>query len=264
MVIDEYYLMKLLYSRGLAREKLKKVKEDIAKLPVKPGLGVLLVGDNPASRLYVLLKKKMAERLGVLVKNINLPETVSDEEIKKHLKILNADSFVHGILLQTPVPGRADIAGIVNTLSLKKDVDGFLPASGISSPTVLAIIDSLKLARVELAGKKAALLVKNELFYQGIEKALKKEAIEITDNLAEADIVVIAKGVPGFLCADMVKNGVIVIDVGINIVNGKAVGDSNPDIAEKAAFLTPVPGGVGPLTRAHIFENLVLLVKGVL
>lgn len=256
--------MKLLYSREVADKKLEKVKEDIAKLPVKPGLAVLLAGDNPASRLYVSLKKELAGKLGVRVNYIEFSEHVFDEKIIKTIETLNADSSIHGILLQTPVPGRANLTRIVNAMSPKKDVDGFLPSSGISSPTVLAIMDLLKLAGVALYRKKACLLVKNELFYQGIEKALKKEAIDIIDILSQADIVIVAKGIPGYLRADMVKEGVIVIDVGINMVNGRAVGDSNPDIGEQAAFLTPVPGGVGPLTIVHIFENLVVLAKRVL
>ena len=231
---------------------------------MKPGFAALLVGNNPASLLYISRKEKIAKELGVYFENIHFPETASDGEIIQTIKALNANSSIHGILLQMPLPGRSSLENIIKSIDHKKDIDGFLPESGIDSPTVQAIISGLKLASITLAGKKAALLVNNEAFFQGIREAVEKEGIEVIDEAIRADIVIVAKGMPGYLSASMIKKGAIVIDVGINMIGGKTVGDSNPDIAEKASFLSPAPGGVGPLTIAYLFENLICLAKKVL
>lgn len=256
--------MKLLSGRKLAHAILSQVKNEIKTLPVVPGLGIILIGDNPASKLYVSLKTREAENLGVYVRNIKLPESASFEEAAAAIKNLNGDSSVHGILLQLPLPSHLDTSSLIALIRPEKDVDGFLSSSFVSSPTIRAIQDTLRMIPFSLKGLKGCLLVKSEVFREKIAEMAEEEGVDVVDNVKEADIVIIAKGIPECLRADMVKEGVIVIDVGINMINGKAVGDSDPDIAKKAAFLTPVPGGVGPLTIVHIFENLVLLTKKVL
>lgn len=253
--------MKLLNGRPLAKKILEALKKEIADLPAKPGLAALLVGNDPASHLYVSIKERVAHDLGVHFRNITLPEDTSQIKLIETIKQLNNDPSIHGILLQLPLPKGFDTQKIIQAISPQKDVDGFLRQSGITSPTVEAIMDLLKESKIALKGKTACILVKSSEFLEYMQDALEQKGIGVADDAANADIVISAMGKPSSLPAQKIKRAAIVIDVGINVRGGKTVGDVGTDVVEKAGFLSPVPGGVGPLTVAHLFKNLLVLAK---
>lgn len=253
--------MKLLKGKKLAATLFATIKREIKGLPVKPGLGAILVGDDPSSHLYVALKQKTAAALGVVFKKEVLNTSASPDEVIAAIEAFNADRSIHGILLQLPLPLHLETATIIEHIDPAKDVDGFLPGSQVVSPTVRSIISLLQHAGVSLEGKTAALLVNSDAFYQGLQDELARVGVMLNEDTLRSDIVIIAKGQPNFLRAAMIKKGAIVIDVGINVVEGKTVGDVARDVCKKASVLTPVPGSVGPLTVAYLFSNLVALTK---
>lgn len=257
----DYYSMKLLKGRALAKSILRMVKEEIAALSFRLGLAVIIVGDDPSSHLYVSLKEKTAKDLGIMVKVFRLSAQSGTQKVKALIQTINRDSAMHGILLQLPLPADINAPEVIAAISPAKDIDGFIPSSDIVSPTLQAILRLLKKASAHLEGARAALLVNSDAFYHGLRQALEARNILLAQDTISADIVIIAKGKPGFLQAAMIKEGAIVIDVGITIENGKTVGDSAPDVLTKAGALTPVPGGVGPLTIAYLFSNLLFAAK---
>lgn len=251
--------MKLLQGRGLARKKLAVIQADVAKLTKVPCLVDIVVGLDASSHAYADLKGKEAQHLGIRFRKIALPKNTSQEEMATLINDLNEDPEVHGILMQLPLPEHLDARRVISFIAPEKDVDGLLPDSPVQSPTVQAIVTLIKQAFALPEGKTASLLVNSDAFYNGIREALHREGIRIVEDSQDADIVVVAKGKPGFLTQSMIKDGATVIDVGITMQQGKTAGDSAPDVGRKAGFITPVPGGVGPLTVAYLFENLLSL-----
>lgn len=248
--------MRILEGKTLARTMLRQVKANIATLPQPPGLVALLVGNDPSSVLYLGLKEKTAKTLGVAMQVFRLPQEALQTQVIDLIKQANQDIGVQGILLQLPLPEHLNVHELIAHIDPRKDVDGFLPSSGVVSPTVQSIIALIKQGMPHAKGATAALLVNSDAFYAGIQEVLTTEGIELIDDMVSADIVVVAKGQPGCLRARMIKEGALVVDVGISVVNGQTVGDSAPDVQKKAGALTPVPGGVGPLTVAFLFKNL--------
>ena len=252
--------MKLLNGRPLAREILERLKKEIAALRKKPGLAAILVGSNPASQLYVSLKEKAANELGVFFHKIVLPDNASTDEVLAAITQANEDKAIHGILIQLPLPSPIDTTLVITAIDPAKDVDGFLRASGMPSPTVQSIFTLLDQAG-DMKGKSAALLVNSEAFYQGLTGGLFARDMRVITESDKADVVIVVKGKRNFLRENMIKEGAVVIDVGITVFHGKTVGDSAPGVREKAGAFTPVPGGVGPLTVAYLFKNLVELTR---
>ena len=230
-------------------------------MPLKPTLAALLVGDDPSSRLYLFIKEKRAKVLGVSFKKILLSLHTSQEELEDVIEELNRDKSIHGILLQLPLPHHLNPNRAVGVIDPLKDVDGFHWDSGVKPPVVLAIRDLLLSSEETLQGKRAKLFIKGDHFYKRVTNMLQEEGIEVVENSLEADIVITAQGKASFLKASMVKKGSIVIDVGINRKRGKTVGDAAPDVGGKAGYMSPVPGGVGPLTVANLFVNFLELVR---
>lgn len=253
--------MKLLRGDRLALVIQASLQKEIKLLPVKPGLGVLLIGDNPSSQLYVEIKEMLARMFGAAFTVKAFPSDISTQEVYQAIDQFNHDKTIHGILLQLPLPKHLPADDIIARISPQKDVDGFLASSGVLSPTVQAILTLLHEAGVPLNNKTVCLLVNSEAFYQGLKEALISLGMSIIQDSSVADVVIVAKGQANFLHAAMLKQGVTIIDVGINVVKGKTVGDSASDVRQKAFALTPVPGGVGPLTVAYLFKNLVELSK---
>lgn len=248
--------MTLLKGKAIADSMLRDLTDKIARLPQPPGLAAILVGNDPSSLLYIGLKEKTAQELGVSIQIIRLPQEATQDQVIQAIGQANNDPAVQGILLQLPLPEQVNTQELIAHIDPKKDVDGFVPSSGIVSPTVQSIIALIKKGMPNCKGAKAALLVNSDAFYAGIKEALAQEGIELGDDTVSADIVVVAKGQPGFLRPEMIKEGAMVIDVGISVLNGNTVGDSISEVEQKAGLITPVPGGVGPLTIAFLFKNL--------
>lgn len=259
----------ILNGAALADKIKLKLKNDIADSPKKPGLAAILVGDDAASALYVKLKEKASIEVGInfhkyLCDHECYPN-ISEAELIKLIKFLNKDKDTDGIIVQLPLPEKFDAKKIITLIDPKKDVDGFHPKNKnkeIIPPTIAAILELLKATDQNLAEKNALIIGQSDIFIGRLEKYLKKIGIKKIKNSREIpadsknyDIVIIALGKPKILKKFMVKDDAIVIDVGISRVKGKTVGDVDPSVAEAAGFISPVPGGVGPLTVAYLLKN---------
>ena len=257
--------------RASIKEKVLLLKEK----GIVPGLAVILVGDNPASKVYVGQKEKGCLEAGFASFLHRLPGTTSQEELLALIDKLNADKTVHGILVQLPLPRQIDPDTVLAAIRPEKDVDGFhpvnigrlvagLPASEPCTPK--GILRLLKSTGIPLSGKEAVVIGRSNIVGKPVALMLLAESATVTichsktADLAEharrADILVAAIGKPRFVTADMVKEGAVVIDVGINRLEEGLVGDVDYEpVAEKASWITPVPGGVGPMTIAMLLEN---------
>ena len=263
-----------LMAEDLTKDQTRRVAELAAK-GVIPGLAVVLVGEDPASQIYVRNKGIACETVGVHSKTIRLPQSASQDEVIAAVDELNADDSIHGILVQLPLPGHLDEAAVLARILPQKDVDGFHISnagklfsgqSGVVPCTPKGIIHMLKQGGVELTGKDAVVIGRSNIVGKPAAMLLLNENCTVTichsrtQNLKEhcrrADILVAAIGKPRFVTADMVKPGAAVVDVGINRVDGKVVGDVDYEaVSEVAGYITPVPGGVGKLTISMLIEN---------
>ncbi len=277
---------------AVAAKVMEETKQRIAALAergIKPGLAVVLVGDDPASRAYVRSKDRKAAELGLHSVKKELPADTSQEELLNLVAELKADPAVHGILVQSPPPPQIDEAAIVRAIDPRKDVDGFHPVNvaklamedptGFVPCTPLGCIRLLIEAGIETAGKRAVVVGRSMIVGKPMALLLMKRgpggdatvtvAHSRTKNLAavtrEAEIVIAAIGRPHFLGAEHIRDGAVVIDVGINRIDDptspkgyRLVGDVDYDaVAERCAAITPVPGGVGPMTIAMLMSNCV-------
>jgi len=261
----------------------EKVKE-LKNKGISPCLAVILVGDNPASVSYVTGKQKALAEVGMTDRSVHLPENTSEESLLKLIDELNADDSVHGILVQLPLPKHINEEKVIMAISPEKDVDGFHPISvgnlmigrpGFLPCTPHGIIVLLQKSKIETNGKHAVVIGRSNIVGKPVSILLSRRDINCTvtichtgtKNMAEitrqADIIVAASGHPHTLTADMVKEGAVVIDVGVNRIPDESkksgfrlIGDCDfDDIKEKASFITPVPGGVGPMTIAMLMQN---------
>lgn len=264
--------MHLLSGKKLAADIRARVKEDVARLGFAPGLGVILVGDDPASRLYVSIKEKACAEAGIRFEKYEFDDHTPQEKIVAKIQALNERPLTHAILVQLPLPPGLDDSFIVRTMKLSKDADGFHPLNldamrrgakpQILPGVALGIIRLVESTDVSLDGKKAALLTKSEEFEIPLRYLFTKRGMTITDDVATADVIVVALGKPYALAATSVKDGAIIIDVGTNRVDGKLVGDADAEsFRNRDVWITPVPGGVGPMTVACLLENVVRLTK---
>lgn len=278
-------MAQIIDGRETAKKVKAEVKAEVDRLSAEgrrtPCLAVILAGDDPASAIYVRNKEKACKANGIISKMIKLPADVSAEKLSSVIKELNDDPKVDGILLQLPLPDhlRKDEADFLNMIKPDKDVDGFHPinigrlALGLPAPIACTPYGCLRLIEEtgeEIEGKLALVIGRsNTVGKPMIQLLLRKNATVIvchsrTRNLPElsrqADIIIAAVGKAEFVTGDMVKEGAIVIDVGINRQeNGKLLGDVNfPEVSEKAAYITKVPGGVGPMTIAMLLKNTLL------
>ncbi len=241
-----------------------------------PGLAVLLVGDDPASRVYVRLKRQDCQVVGFKSDVRHLPASTTQAELVEIVETLNADSSIDGILVQLPLPAHIDALTVTETVSPSKDVDGVHPFNmgrlvlrepAIRSCTSLAVMKLLEHTDVPIRGLHAAVVGASnhvgrptglELLLAGCTvTTVHRFSRNTAEHVARADIVVSATGIAGIITADWIKDGAIVIDVGIIAqADGRLAGDVRFDeVAEKASWITPVPGGVGPMTRAMMLQN---------
>ena len=260
------------------RENLKKEVEELKTINIKPKLAVIMVGDNSASQIYVRNKSKACNDVGIEFEEYLLPGTTKQEELLDVIEKLNNNKEINGILLQSPIPDGLDINEAFRKISPEKDVDGFHPVNvgklvlgqdTFVSCTPYGIMKMFEEYNIDLEGKNAVVIGRSNIVGKPMSQCLlnKNATVTIchsrTRNLPEitknADILVSAIGRPEFVTADMVKDGAVVIDVGINrTAEGKLKGDVDfENVSKKASYITPVPGGVGPMTIAMLMNNVV-------
>jgi methylenetetrahydrofolate dehydrogenase (NADP+)/methenyltetrahydrofolate cyclohydrolase len=285
-------MTKLIDGRAIAEQVYVDLRRDIEGLKSKgltPGLAVILVGDNPASRAYVRSKDKMCRELGLHSVKLELPASTTQTELLARVEELNSDSGIHGILVQSPPPKQIDEAAIVRALDPRKDVDGFHPAnvaklvtgdpSGFVACTPLGVQRLLIESETEIAGAHVVILGRSMIVGKPLALLLMQKnkdgnatvtvahsrSRDLEKITRSADILIAAIGQPKFVTAEHVCDGAVVVDVGINRVEDAAsergyrlVGDvAFDEVSKKAAAITPVPGGVGPMTIAMLMSNTV-------
>ncbi len=267
--------------KELATIRRNKMKEEVIEFAKKysrlPHLVVILVGDNPASVSYVTGKGKACEEIGIKNTTIKKPENITEKELLEIIDELNNDSTVDGILVQLPLPKHINPDLVINSITPAKDVDGFHPFNvaslylkqpGIVSCTPKGIIEVLDFANIQIEGKHAVVIGRSNIVGMPVSKLLLDRNATVTichsrtKNLAEitktADIIIAAVGKAKFVKADMVRDGAVVIDVGVNRdeTTGKLCGDVDfKDVEPKASYITKVPGGIGPMTITCLMEN---------
>ncbi len=264
--------MRIFDGKSKAQKILLILKEKISKNKITPALSVISVGKNLASELFIRNKKQAAENIGIKVNHLRFKETVSEEKIIKEIERLNNDVLINGIIVQLPLPRKLNARKIVGKVSPRKDIDGFLEETYFSSPLISAILTALEDSIRSFKNKKIMALVNSDFLGQTLKKILKKEKIKISyllrkelseSKIKRADIIITVCGCPNLIKGEMIKKGVILIDGGITVLKDKkVVGDiDKKSVAEKASFLTPVPGGLGPLTVAYLLKNVYLSIK---
>ena len=259
------------------REKLALRVENLKARGVTPGLAVILVGEDPASQIYVKNKGLGCAQVGMHSVTIRMPETTTQQELETQIDQLNGDASIHGILVQLPLPKGLDEAAALARIAPEKDVDGFHVVNagklftgqkGVVACTPKGAMEMIRRTGIDLSGKEAVVVGRSNIVGKPMAMLLLQQNATVTmchsrtQHLAEhtrrADVLVAAVGKPRFITADMVKPGAIVIDVGINRVDGKVVGDVDFDaVKEVASWITPVPGGVGRMTITMLLENTI-------
>ncbi|EAC5068843.1 bifunctional methylenetetrahydrofolate dehydrogenase/methenyltetrahydrofolate cyclohydrolase FolD [Listeria monocytogenes] len=265
--------------KKLAKEIQEKVTREVAELVKEgkqPGLAVVLVGDNQASRTYVRNKQKRTEEAGMKSVLIELPENVTEEKLLSVVEELNEDKTIHGILVQLPLPEHISEEKVIDTISFDKDVDGFHPVNvgnlfigkdSFVPCTPAGIIELIKSTGTQIEGKRAVVIGRSNIVGKPVAQLLLNENATVTiahsrtkdlpQVAKEADILVVATGLAKFVKKDYIKPGAIVIDVGMDRdENNKLCGDVDfGDVVQEAGFITPVPGGVGPMTITMLLAN---------
>jgi methylenetetrahydrofolate dehydrogenase (NADP+)/methenyltetrahydrofolate cyclohydrolase len=270
----------------IAREVRNEVKKEVERLNrasgLVPGLGVVLVGNDPSSQIYVRNKEKACQEVGIRSKENLLPETVSERELLSFVDNLNQDNEIHGILVQLPLPSHINAETILRAISPAKDVDGFHPVNqglllmggeGFKPCTPLGIIRLLDSVGCEPKGKRAVIVGRSNIVGKPVALMLLAQhatvtlchsrTVDLPGEVSQADIVVAAIGKANMIRGEWIKPGAVVIDVGINrLPNGKLAGDVDFETAkERASWITPVPGGVGPMTICMLLFNTLRAAK---
>ncbi|MBL7056020.1 bifunctional 5,10-methylenetetrahydrofolate dehydrogenase/5,10-methenyltetrahydrofolate cyclohydrolase [Candidatus Woesearchaeota archaeon] len=266
---------KIIDGKEIAKSILEDIKEKISSMNEKPGLAIVIVGNNPASEIYVNMKVKKANAIGFHCEKHALSEDATQEEVMKLVDKLNQDRKIHGFIVQLPLPEQINEKLIIDGILPHKDVDGFSPVNlgnlvngnnVLVSATPQGCMELIKSTGIEIAGKYAVVVGRSNIVGKPMALLLLQKNATVTvchsrtkDLAAEtrkADILVAAVGKAGLIKKDMVKENAVVIDVGTNKVNGKLLGDVDFEaVKEKAGFITPVPGGVGPMTIAILLQN---------
>lgn len=277
----------ILDGKALAAKIKEELKEEVAVLKERvgrpPTLAVVLIGEDPASQIYVRNKERTCEEIGITSIGIRKPASISQEELEDIIVALNEQEDVDGILVQLPLPEHLDSQRIINLIDPAKDVDGFHPVNmgkvvlglfdeGLMPCTPYGVMKIFEAYGIELQGKNAVMVGHSNIVGKPLANMMinKNATVSVchvyTEDLKSytlnADILCVATGVPHLIKADMVKEGAVVIDIGISRVNGKIVGDVDfENVKEKVSAITPVPGGVGPMTIAMLMYNTVKAFK---
>jgi len=277
----------IINGKKIAQEIKDKIVKEVISFSRKPGLAVVLVGDDPASQVYVNSKEKACIEVGFYSQKIVLPADTSQEELKKQIQQLNLDERIDGILVQMPLPSHLNEKEVILAIDPNKDVDCFHPlnlgelilqkkalpmSEQLAACTPKGIIRLIHSTGINLEGKKAVVVGRSHLVGKPVALLLLAEnatvkichskTVDLATECKSADVLVAAVGVPNLIKKEMIKPGVVVIDVGINRVDGKLVGDVNfEEVQQVAGYITPVPGGVGPMTIASLLENTLILAR---
>lgn len=284
-MVDVEYSTRVIDGRSLAKKVEEEVKKGVEALKAErgiiPGLATILVGEDPASKMYVRLKHKACERTGIHAEDHGLPASISQEELIAHIKQLNLREDIHGILLQLPLPRHLNDKEAMLTIDPKKDADGFHPYNmgnlligneGFVPCTPKGVIRAMEEHGVQIQGKHAVVVGHSNVVGKPMAAMLinRNATVSVchvfTRNLKQytldADILVVGTGVKHLIKADMVKEGVVVFDVGITEENGKVYGDVDfENVVKKASLITPVPGGVGPMTISILMQHVLMAAK---
>lgn len=280
--------MTILDGKELSKKIKNNLKESVSSLieqnNIIPGIAIVLVGNNPASEIYVRNKIKSASFCNIEAKLIRFDETITEQMLVEEVKKLNDDKKIHGIIVQLPLPKHINEQLIIDTISPLKDVDGFgilnkgklfSGLDSIESATPKGIMRLLEEYNIDPKGKHAVVIGRSNIVGKPMAILLLNKHATVTichsrtQNLKEitkqADILVVAIGKPKFITKDMVKEGAVVIDVGTNRVDDKLVGDVDfEEVSQISSYITPVPGGVGPLTIASLLENTIIAYKNII
>lgn len=275
----------LIDGKKIAGDLLLDIKKEISDRENdgirRPCLAVILIGDNPASEVYVRNKKIACEKVGIKSISMDLKNDVSEAEVLTLVNKLNNDPEVDGILVQSPLPKQVNEDLVIDAISPLKDVDGFHPTNigllAIKKPrlrscTPYGVIKMLKTLNINLAGMRATVVGASnnvgrpmalELLLENCTVTIcNSKTVDLQTKVGQAELVVVAAGIKNIVMGEWIRQGAIVIDIGINRVDGKLVGDVEFSVAkEKASYITPVPGGVGPMTVATLMENTLLAQK---
>jgi len=277
--------MTLIDGKKLSNEIQEEIAKEVSKLKEKgvvPGLAVLLVGNDPASHTYVGMKEKACEKVGFYSIVHKMPDTISQQEIIETIEMMNNNPRIDGILVQLPLPKHIDTTKILEVIDPAKDVDGFHPynvgrmVEGLDSfaaCTPIGVMEMFKKYNIELEGKDVCVVGASNIVGKPMAALLLNANATVTithiytkdlaSHTKKADIVIVGVGVPKLIKADMVKEGAVVIDIGINrLEDGSLVGDIDfENVAPKCSYITPVPGGVGPMTIAMLLKNTLKAAK---
>lgn len=264
--------MKIFEGKKIAEKILLDLKKKIKQEKIKPKLAIISLASDPASRLFIKNKKKASRRIGIKVNHYQFDSRAKKEKIIKKIRDLNNSPSVNGILIQLPLPKGFEAGEIIKEINPQKDIDGFREESFFSSPLISAILIALKDSKKDLKNKKIIALVNSDIFGQALKKFLRKKKIKINyflrkeislPKLKKADIIISVCGDPQFITGQRIKKGAMIIDGGIKVFpKRKIVGDADQEsLKNKASFLTPVPGGLGPLTVALLLKNVYLGAK---
>lgn len=274
----QHLIMKIIDGKQLA----EKIKDDIVKQIFKlkgkrPNLAIILIGERPDSKLYVNLKEREAKKVGIDTHLYKCPGNISEQEVLEMIKCLNNDKTIDAILVQLPLPENIDTDTIIMALDPAKDIDGFHPDNlkkllsdcefdGFMPPVFATVLEILKSITCDLKDKQVCIISNSDIFGKSLAYILKcrgaktemvkADEKKLADKTNQADILITAVGKPKFIKKDMIKQDAVIIDIGINDINGKVVGDVDfEDVKDKVGYITPVPGGVGPMTIAMAFKN---------
>ncbi len=261
--------------KAVAEKIIAVIKAEVTTLKVKPGLAAILVGENPASKVYVDIKRKTCDEVGIYSELYKLPEQTTEKELLQLIGKLNASQKIHAILVQLPLPPQINEGKILAAVAIEKDVDGFSPENvgklmagkeAAVPCTPKGVIRLLEEYKIEIQGKNAVVIGRSNIVGKPVALMLLNRNATVTvchsktrdlkHYTRNADILVVAAGKPKLITAAMVKDGAVVIDVGINRLGDKLVGDVDfESVRMKAGYITPVPKGVGPMTVAMLIEN---------
>ena len=268
--------MTLIDGKLIAEKIILELRKEIIQLTKAkkrlPGLAIILVGEDEASKLYVKLKKQACHKTGIEAYDYLFSANAPVNDLKETIDFLNNDPQIDGILIQLPLPAGLDADKAIACIADEKDVDGLKSTSKTHSPLILAIYESITATGENLNGKNLLAVAKNENFVNSLkdffkEKELRLEVInpddpKLAEKMKTADVLISVAGKPGLVKRVMVKKDAMVIDCGINKINGKVVGDVDvQDVKDKVSWITPVPGGIGPITVAMLLKNCLQLYK---
>ena len=277
-------MSKIIDGKILAEKIKDKITREIHELNgPRPNLAIILIGERPDSELYVSLKEREAKKVGIDTHLYKCPENINERELLKIIKCLNDDKLIDAILVQLPLPAAIDTATIMLALDPAKDVDGFQPENlekllkscespDLMPPVFAVVLEMLKSIDYKIANKQVCVIFNSDIFGKSLAHVLKcrgaiTEILKVGDkNLAEhsrqADVLITAAGQSKFIKQNMIKQDAVIIDIGISRQSGKVVGDVDfENVKNKAGYITPVPGGVGPMTIAMAFKNTLELYK---